>query len=214
VRVLIYIRQSDTDGSGRHSLSLDSMESELRLRCSREGWSVVGLVADPDLRGWQDERARPGLSEALARAARGGYDILLLWDLSRLARKVEYQERWIRILAIDGVEVESHTEPEARRTPLIRQIKGAINEDRTREIAANTRRALRERALRGLGASRVPWGYSRPAQDRAIEPDRTSPKRIEAIQRMFSMSANGCGTSAIAGALEADGLLSPTGLLE
>jgi len=168
---MIYCRQSDSDGQGERSLSLDSQESALRQRAAHEGWTVVGCERDPDIRGWKDETARPGFARVLERAARREFDLLLVWDLSRLARKIEFQERWIRVLGIDGVEVESHSDPEARRSPFIRQIKGVVNEEQTRVIAGHVRRALRERTQRGLPHGRAPWGYLRVKANGPLVPD-------------------------------------------
>lgn len=51
-RVANYCRQSDTSGAGEQNLSLDSQE-----RILREGWAVVAVLREPDVRGWQDEVA-------------------------------------------------------------------------------------------------------------------------------------------------------------
>lgn len=188
-RVCLYVRQSDSDGQGERSLSLDSQESALRQRAAAEGWRVVEPVErDPDIRGWQDAMARPGFGRVLQRAARHEFDLLLVWDLSRLARKIEFQERWIRILGVDGVEVESHTDPEARRSPFIRQIKGVVNEEQTRVIARHVRRALGERTQRGLPHGRAPWAYLRAAPNGPLAPD---PAVAPIVAALFAAKADG-----------------------
>lgn len=187
-RVLIYARQSDTDAQGERSLSLDSQESALRERAAREGWRVVGVERDPDIRGWKDETARPGFARVLARAARREFDVLLVWDLSRLARKVEFQERWVRVLGVDGIEIEAHVDPEVRHSPFMRQIKGAVAEEQTRQIAGHVRRALRERTQRGLPHGRAPWGYLRAKPNGALLPD---PAVAPIVAALFQAKADG-----------------------
>lgn len=209
-RVAIYCRQSDSAGAGERSLSLESQEAELRARCAREGWHVVRAVRDADLKGYQDADQRPGMAEVLALAAAREITLLLVWDMSRLARMLEYQERWIRILAAAGVEVESHTEPDVRRNALIRQIKGAIAEDRTREISAHVRRAKRARAEKGHHNGPVPYGYASAGTDAPLA--LGDPEAVAAVRLIFRMAADGAGTTAIVAALEAAGHRSPWGM--
>ena len=193
MRVAIYIRQSETGGAGADSLSIASQETALRARCEAEGWTPVLLAIDADLKGWQDETERPGLNRVLDAAARGDLDLLLVWDLSRLARSVEYQERWVRILGRMGIEIEAHAEPEVRRSTLLRQIKGAIAEEKTREIQAHVRRAMRQRAERGLSHGRAPFGYRRAPRS-PLEPD---PDAAPLVAAAFAMRAAGASTEEV-----------------
>lgn len=183
MRVAIYCRQSDSSGAGLVSLSLESQEAELRARAEREGWHVVTVEREADLKGYQDETERPAFNRLLDAAGRGELDILLVWDVSRLARLLEYQERWIRILSRMGVEVESHTEPEVRQSTLIRQIKGAVAEERTREIQKHVRRAMRSRAEAGLTHGPPPYGYTRASKSPLVPDPATAPYVLEAYRR-------------------------------
>lgn len=193
MRAALYLRQSDTGGHGAESLSLASQETELRARCDREEWTVVAVESEPDLRGWQDETARPAFSRVLDAAARGDVDLVLVWDLSRLARSLEHQERWIRVLGRMGVEIVSHTEPHVRDTPLVRQVLGAVNEHRTREIQAHVRRAMRERAERCLTHGPAPFGYLREPR----QPMRPDPDAAPIVARCFAMRVAGASTAEI-----------------
>src|SRR5215212_631070 len=141
-RAVLYCRQSDSGGDGVESLSIESQEHRLRQYAESQGWTVVAVERDADLRGWQDEDARPGLAAAL-RLAEEDADVLLVWDLSRLARKLRIQETIIDRLADAGVEIASVNEPYAG-TPLFRQILGAIAEDTTRRMSADIRRSLHQ----------------------------------------------------------------------
>lgn len=198
MRVALYLRQSDTGGAGADSLSLASQEDALRARCAAEGWHPVLVVAEPDLKGWQDETERPGLSRVLDAASRSEFDLLLVWDLSRLARSVEYQERWVRVLGRMGVEIESHTQPEVRRSALLRQIHAAINEERTREIQAHVRRAMRQRAEAGLSHGRPPFGYRRPPRQH-LEPD---PETAPLVAEAYALRAAGASVEEVRRFLE------------
>ena len=148
MRCVCYCRQSDTGGAGAESLSLASQEAVLRERAQREGWQVVEVVRDADLKGWQDETERPGLARVFALARDREIDVLLVWKLDRLARSVRIQEQIVFSLGLARVDVESHTEPHVRTAPMIRQILGAVAEEQTRTIAAHVRRAVRQRPAR------------------------------------------------------------------
>src|SRR5687767_6827968 len=128
-RCIIYCRQSDSGGDGVESLSIESQEQRLREYADLQGWAVLAVERDADLRGWQDEDERPGLAAALRRAEEDG-DVLLVWDLSRLARKLRIQENIVARLADAGVEIASLNEPWAS-APMFRQILGAVAEERT-----------------------------------------------------------------------------------
>jgi DNA invertase Pin-like site-specific DNA recombinase len=109
-RAVLYCRQSDSGGDGVESLSIESQELRLRQYAESQGWSVLAVERDADLRGWQDEDERPGLAAALRRAEEDG-DVLLVWDLSRLARKLRLQENIVARLDDAGVEIASLNEP-------------------------------------------------------------------------------------------------------
>jgi DNA invertase Pin-like site-specific DNA recombinase len=121
VRALLYARQSTEKEEGERSLSLDSQVTALTDRCQREGWTVVGVVRESGLKGYQDVDERPGMAEAMRRAEAGDYTMLLVWDLSRLARSLRLQEQWVWQFDRLGVTVVSHSEPHATDT-LLRQI--------------------------------------------------------------------------------------------
>jgi len=202
MRTALYIRQSDTGGHGADSLSIESQEAELRARCDREGWAVVLMEVEPDIRGWTDEQARPAFSRILDAASRGDIELVLVWDLSRLARNVEFQERWVRVLGRMGVEVESHTQPEVRTSPLLRQIHAAINEERTREIRAHVRRSMRQRAENGLTHGRPPFGYRRAPRS-PLEPD---PDTAPVVREMYRLRYSGASVEEIRTYLEDAGV--------
>src|SRR5919107_2504953 len=159
-RAVLYCRQSDSGGDGVDSLSIESQELRLRQHAESHGWSVLAVERDADLRGWQDEDERPGLAAALRRAEEDG-DVLLVWDLSRLARKLRIQENIVARLDDAGVEISSLNEPWAS-APMFRQILGAVAEERTRQMSVDIRRSLRQRAQTGLWHGIVPYGYVRP----------------------------------------------------
>jgi len=167
-RALLYLRQSDTDGAGERSLSLDSQAAVLYADASREGWTVVGELRDADLKGYDE--TRPGLRSLYAACREGSVDLVCFWKLDRLARSLRLQENVLHELSRLGVEVYSNQDPHLA-TPLFRQVLGAMNEELTRIIAANVRRATKERRRRGLWHGPPPFGYRKAASGALEEAD-------------------------------------------
>lgn len=184
-RWLILCRQSDTDDMGRDSLSLESQEQALRAAAASRGAIVIGAVRDADLKGYQDESQRPGLREALDRADAGEYDVLAVWELSRLARKLSLQERILERLERAHIRLHSQQEPWTS-DPLVRQILGAVAEQQTRTISGHVSRALRQRREQGLWAGRVPYGYV--LVDHRLVPDD---EMAAVVRDLFNRFANG-----------------------
>lgn len=204
-RTLLYCRQSVEHEGGERSLSIDSQVTALTDRCQREGWTVVGVIREAGLKGWMDADERPGLAEAIDRAQAGDYRRLLVWDLSRLARSVRLQEQWVWQFDRLGISVVSHTEPHVADA-LIRQITGAVNEHRTREIAGHVRRALRERTRRGIPHGSTPFGYVRD-ETGILVPDERAP----IVRRIFLWRAEGRSLGEIADDLRRQHVPGPTG---
>jgi DNA invertase Pin-like site-specific DNA recombinase len=206
-RAVLYCRQSDSGGDGVDSLSIESQDLRLRQHAESHGWAVIAVERDADLRGWQDEDERPGLAAALRRAEEDG-DVLLVWDLSRLARKLRIQENIVARLADAGVELASLNEPWAS-APMFRQILGAVAEERTRQMSVDIRRSLRQRAQTGLWHGIVPYGYVRPAgrnQHLVVDDEKAA-----VVREIFERVACGTNVTDVAVELSRRGVSTPRG---
>lgn len=189
MRALAYIRQSDSSGAGIHSLSIESMETELRRWCEAEGWELVGVVREADVKGWMDETKRPGIAEALDRARDRAYDLLLVWSMDRFARSVRIQEDLIFRLAALGVELRSKTEPNLDHAPMIRQILAAVAEEATRTISRHVKRTIHQRMRDGKWMGAVPYGHQK-GQDGRLCPDEGESLIVAEIVRRRAVGAS------------------------
>lgn len=205
-RALIYARQSVERDDGDKSLSIESQLAALRARCQAEGWRIVGEEREAGLRGWMDESERPALARGIERATAGDYDILLVWDMSRLARSVRLQEEWVYRLARAGVDIISHTEPHAS-DDMIRVIFGAIHQRQTKILSANMCRVFAERARRGLPHGRAPYGYRRDDAGKLTPCD----DQAHTIHELFHRFCAGAGTAELAAWLTERGLPTHSG---
>ncbi len=209
-RAFLYCRQSSTDGDGTTSLSLVSQERLLRDLAESRGLVVVGVEVDADLRGWQDERERPGLASTLARAASGEYEALLVYDTSRVARSVRILENTMHALESHGARIISLKEPWLD-DPLVRQILGAVAEKTTRDLRDHSRRGIAERTRRGLHHGVAPYGYLKLAPDAPLVVDVTRPERAAIVHEVFERISNGATYTEVAADLNARGIESATG---
>jgi site-specific DNA recombinase len=158
-RAVLLCRQSVSDDDDRDSLSIRSQESELRAWADRQDWTVVAVLKEQDVKGWWPLAQRPGITEAIRLARAGEYDVLGVWDLSRLARSVLRQEEALEALALAGVEIASMHEPWVSGSPMLRVILGAVAEERTRDVRRHVNRAIHARVAAGAWHGRPPMGY-------------------------------------------------------
>lgn len=206
-RALIYVRQSETKGAGKESLSLASQEAVLRQVAAQKGAVVVGVEIEADIRGWVEDHEREAWPRVMDRARRGEFDVLIVFELSRLARKLVIQEQIIDQLAACGVDYYSHTEPFAS-DPLFRQLLGMLHEHRTREISAHVKRSYAERNRRGIAHSHTPYGYWRATRRDRFVPD---PDRAPVVRRVFALALDGMLVAEIAHLLNREGVEGPAG---
>lgn len=202
-RALLYLRQSDSDGAGERSLSLDSQSTILRADAERLHWVIVGEIRDADLRG--HDETRPGLLALYERCRAGDVDVVAFWRLDRLARKLRLQENILHELETLGITVWSNQDPHSDN-PLFRQMLGAFNEELTRMISANVRLALRERTRRKLPHGPAPFGYKRTSAGILTpSPDAST------VREIFAWRAEGHTLRDIMDLLDRRGQPSPTG---
>ncbi|MFT4039699.1 MAG: recombinase family protein [Thermomicrobiales bacterium] len=204
-RAILYLRQSDSDGQGERSLSLDSQSRVLRADAARFGWSVIDEIRDPDLKGY-DER-RPGLLHLYERCRQRDVHVVAFWRLDRLARLLRLQENILHEFTQLGVQVYSSQDPNIDH-PLFRQILGAANEHLTRVISANVRSALHERARRGMPHGVPPLGYRRTSRGSNYE---IVPEEAAIIQHVYQRRVEGAGDAQIARELADRGAITRNG---
>ncbi len=85
-RVVKYARVSTDDQAAEDRFSIDAQISEMDEFIERQGWVSVGEFIDRGISG--TKRYRPQLDAMIAMAQRGGFDILVVHELSRLSRSV------------------------------------------------------------------------------------------------------------------------------
>lgn len=201
-RVLIVCRQSLTR---EDSVSLDAQEAALREMAAARQWHVVDVLSAASTRGWWEVDKRDELTEAMLRAERHEYDILLIWSIDRLARSVRILENVAHNLQKHGVTIVSKGE-EWASDAFLRQIAGALAEKFSRDLAAHVRGAALERTKQGRQWGRPPYGYRKVDKCLVICPDEAV-----IVVDIYQRTLVGETTVDICVALEAQGIPPPRG---
>ncbi len=150
----------------RYSSDLQSPSSivDQARQCQRyadkHNLQVIHQYADEEEKGWNRERAQ--YQAMLEAAKRKEFDVLLVDDLSRLARDAGEQDRLLkrfRILGIRIVAVSDGWDSTAPGAKLTAGVKGLMNEQQLVVLAAQTHRGQEGRIFEGLSAGGSVYGY-------------------------------------------------------
>jgi site-specific DNA recombinase len=222
MRAAIYARYSS---DLQRPASIEDQARQCRAEISRRGWKEAALYSDSEVPGMVSQ-GRPGYQRLLKAAKAGEFDVIVVDELSRLARRsselVALCERlrfWDTglVAVLDGMD--SVTSPEAAKA--IIALKSYTNEAEGQANAHRSRRGLAGRVLAGYHAGGAPYGYrTRPVHaDKPGDPPGTGPvvgceyliheDEAAVIRRIFQMYADGMSTRQIAALLNTEGVSPP-----
>lgn len=157
-RVIAYTRQSvgRTGEDADTSLSLSAQLDRIVSYCAREGWEIVDTIADHDLSG--ERWDRPGIQSLMDRVRQGGIDRVVVFSISRIARKVLHQEMVMDVLTEHGAQLVSVTEAGLDNI-LVRVVHAGMAEQHNVNHRKILRATFEARARRGLHHGPAPFGY-------------------------------------------------------
>lgn len=205
----IYVRCS-TEEQAQKDLSLPAQEAACREWAERNECAVVAVFADAGVSGGSDDR--PGVHAMLAAAADGGFERVLMWDSSRLARDEELAPRWERMLRAAGAEPTYITQPFIDASPegrLVGAQLAAVNAYQRRRVSVDTRRTLRE-AVTGKhhwSGGQAPFGFR--LVEKRLEVDEAEAGVVREIARL--RLDEGLGLVRLAAHLNARNVPTPSG---
>ena len=97
MRAAIYTRISTLDSEGEET-STARQEEDCRRYASERKWRVVETFTDVGLSGWNKKVHRPGLEAMLTSVRSGQVDMVVIYKLDRLTRRVLHLLDIVRIL--------------------------------------------------------------------------------------------------------------------
>ena len=174
IRAVIYLRISKDKASDEHGVINQRGEAE-RLSAAR-GYQVGAVYCDNDISAFSGAR-RPGYEAMMAAAARGEFDVIVLFQTSRLWRTRSERAAGIKILQAAGVSVIATKGPSLdMSTAYGRGMAGLLGEFDTMEVEVKAERqqlayaaqrdagirarrpaALRVRGDRGRSGDAIRW---------------------------------------------------------
>jgi site-specific DNA recombinase len=191
VRVAIYVRRSTDDE--HQPFSIEAQDTRLRSYVkSQPGWSLVARFED-DASGAKLNRT--GLQKALAAAAAGKYDVLLVYRVDRFTRRIHDLVALLDELDNAGVTFRSATEPFDTSTPagrMLVQMLGVFAEFEREMIIDRVINGMERKAAKGRWTTGlVPFGYTRDADDILVVVDDEI-TIVKLIFRLYTRRRLGC----------------------
>ena len=207
MRVCLYQRISTDED--HQPTSLKTQLERLERYCeAMEDWRIVAAYEDQASGTSLD---RPGLQQALDLAREKRIDLLLVYRVDRLSRKVRQLAALCEELDQLDVVLKSATEPFDTGSPagrMMLQMLGVFAEFEHATIVDRVTAGLERRVREGKWMSgRTPYGYERDKDTKLLVPDEV---KAPVVRRIFDLYAEGkLGTTAIARTLEAEGAPPP-----
>lgn len=207
----------------------DSSIDDQRRNCSkfaeRQEWAAPAYQFE-DRAFSGASNARPGYQEMLAEADRGGFDVLLVDDLSRLSRDDVETKTVIRRFKFRGLRiigVSDGYDSAAKGEKIQSSMRGLMNEMYIDDLREKVMRGMTGQAMKGNNVGGRCYGYRHvPQYDHArASPEgqpvllcvrrEISPEQAEIIVKIFELFAQGWSMRAIAKHLNDLGIPSPRG---
>jgi site-specific DNA recombinase len=207
MRVCLYQRISTDED--HQPTSLKTQRERLERYCeAMEDWRIVAAYEDQASGTSLD---RPGLQQALDLAREKRIDLLLVYRVDRLSRKVRQLAGLCEELDQLSVVLKSATEPFDTGSPagrMMLQMLGVFAEFEHATIVDRVTAGLARRVREGKWMSgRTPYGYTRDKDSKLLVPDEV---KAPVVRRIFDLYADGkLGTTAVARTLDAEGAPPP-----
>lgn len=216
-RAAIYRRVSTDEQEDNYSLG--SQEKECRALCERLGYTVVADEADVHTGA---KLNRPGLQAIRTLVRAGELDVVVVWKLDRLSRRMWHGPELLSECEENGVAVVSVLEKIDTSTPIgkftVMGILFVAEQERENfRLRSERNRRARVESGKPLAGVRPTYGYcwrlgppdTNGKHDKiGLDPD---PVTAPIVQRIFNELAEGKSRGAVCAGLSADGIPTPKG---
>lgn len=210
-RVAIYCRVSTTE-QAEEGYSIDEQNIKIREYCEKEGHEIYNLYEDRGISG-KNITNRPGIKQLLNDATNNKFDLVVVWKLNRISRKLLDILNIVELLNKHNIVFRSLTEKFETETPsgkLQLNIMGAIGEFERETIAENVKMGLLARAREGRWNGGVVLGYDLielPNEGRKRKNTRLeiNEKEASTVRRIFELYSQGHGYKAVVNRVNKEG---------
>ena len=210
-KVAIYCRVSTTE-QAEEGYSIDEQNIKIREYCEREGHEIYNLYEDRGISG-KNITNRPGIRQLLDDATKNKFDLVVVWKLNRISRKLLDILNIVELLNKHNIAFRSLTENFETETPsgkLQLNIMGAIGEFERETIAENVKMGLLARAKEGRWNGGVVLGYDLvelPNEGKKRKNTRLeiNEKEANTVRRIFELYSQGHGYKAVVNRINKEG---------
>lgn len=210
-KVAIYCRVSTTE-QAEEGYSIDEQNIKIREYCEREGHEIYNLYEDRGISG-KNITNRPGIKQLLQDATENKFDLVIVWKLNRISRKLLDILNIVELLNKHNIAFRSLTENFETETPsgkLQLNIMGAIGEFERETIAENVKMGLLARAKEGRWNGGVVLGYdlvelNNEGKKRKNTVLKINEKEANTVRRIFELYSQGHGYKAVVNRVNKEG---------
>lgn len=210
-RVAIYCRVSTVE-QAEEGYSIDEQNLRIREYCEREGHEIYNLYEDRGVSG-KNITNRPGIKQLLQDVTENKFDLVIVWKLNRISRKLLDILNIVELLNKHNVAFRSLTENFETETPsgkLQLNIMGAIGEFERETIAENVKMGLGARAREGRWCGGVVLGYdiveiSSEGKKRKNTKLQINEREANTVRRIFDLYSQGYGYKAVVNRVNKEG---------
>ena len=210
-RVAIYCRVSTVE-QAEEGYSIDEQNLKIREYCEREGHEIYNLYEDRGISG-KNITNRPGIKQLLHDATENKFDLVIVWKLNRISRKLLDILNIVELLNKHNIAFRSLTENFETETPsgkLQLNIMGAIGEFERETIAENVKMGLLARAKEGRWNGGIVLGYDIveiPNEGKKRKNTRLeiNEKEANTVRRIFELYSQGYGYKAVVNRVNKEG---------
>ena len=161
-RILGYVRVS-TDEQAANGYGLQAQENAIMVEAERRGWTVVGIVRDEGVTGKTLDR--PGLHEALSRAATGEAEVVVVAKLDRATRSLVGLAdliEWMTSAQVGFVALDLGIDTTNSTGRLVAHVMGSVAQWEREQISSRTKAAATVRREQGKRMGRESVRETRP----------------------------------------------------
>ncbi len=210
-RVAIYCRVSTIE-QAEEGYSIDEQNIKIREYCEKEGHEIYNLYEDRGISG-KNITNRPGIKQLLEDATKNKFDLVVVWKLNRISRKLLDILNIVDLLNKYNIAFRSLTENFETETPsgkLQLNIMGAIGEFERETIAENVKLGLSARAREGRWCGGVVLGYDlveipNEGKKRKNTILKINEKEANTVRRIFELYSQGHGYKAVVNRVNKEG---------